>query len=127
MKPNWPLWFNGDLSGPLHLQCLIILFCHFANLRSAINKCKALFSVLISILVHFMNLYMMTPHCRNFIKNNWEERCSRNVTRNRQPFQYREYMPSIWQVKVLLLLHHMHIYMCRPKNGIRQGLKVDVF
>ncbi|XP_061342154.1 DNA repair protein XRCC2 homolog [Gastrolobium bilobum] len=33
----------------------------------------------------------------NFIKDNREERCSRNVTRNHQHFQHREYMPSVWQ------------------------------
>lgn len=34
---------------------------------------------------------------RNYIKDNWEERCSRDVTRSHQHFQYREYMPSVWQ------------------------------
>jgi len=38
------------------------------------------------------------------MKNNWEERSSRNVTRNSQHLQYREYMPSVWQVKILSLL-----------------------
>ncbi|XP_020215342.1 DNA repair protein XRCC2 homolog isoform X3 [Cajanus cajan] len=33
----------------------------------------------------------------NELKGNMEERCSRNVTRNHQTFQYREYMPSVWQ------------------------------
>ncbi|XP_057456611.1 DNA repair protein XRCC2 homolog isoform X2 [Lotus japonicus] len=33
----------------------------------------------------------------NFMKNNWEERSSRGVTRNHQHFEYREYMPSVWQ------------------------------
>ncbi|XP_004505753.1 DNA repair protein XRCC2 homolog [Cicer arietinum] len=33
----------------------------------------------------------------SFMKNNWEERSLRNVTRNYQHFQYREYMPSVWQ------------------------------
>ncbi|XP_019451420.1 PREDICTED: DNA repair protein XRCC2 homolog [Lupinus angustifolius] len=33
----------------------------------------------------------------NFIKDNCEEKCSRNVPRSHQHFQYREYMPSVWQ------------------------------
>lgn len=33
----------------------------------------------------------------SFMKNNWQERSSRNVTRNSQHLQYREYMPSVWQ------------------------------
>ncbi|XP_054808123.1 DNA repair protein XRCC2 homolog [Prosopis cineraria] len=38
---------------------------------------------------------------RNFIKDNQQaERVSRNVTRNDQPIQYREYMPSVWQAFV---------------------------
>jgi len=36
-----------------------------------------------------------------------EERCSKNMTRNHQNFQYREYMPSVWQVEVLLLVYHI--------------------
>ncbi|CAJ2679565.1 DNA repair protein XRCC2 homolog [Trifolium pratense] len=42
----------------------------------------------------------------SFMKNNWEERSSRNVTRNNQHFQYREYMPSVWQSFVT---HRIHI------------------
>ncbi|KAE9593393.1 putative DNA repair protein XRCC2 [Lupinus albus] len=33
----------------------------------------------------------------NFIKDYCEERFSRNVPRSHQHFQYREYMPSVWQ------------------------------
>ncbi|KAL2329105.1 hypothetical protein Fmac_022532 [Flemingia macrophylla] len=33
----------------------------------------------------------------NEVKRNVEERCSKNLTRNHQTFQYREYMPSVWQ------------------------------
>ncbi|XP_022633608.1 DNA repair protein XRCC2 homolog isoform X5 [Vigna radiata var. radiata] len=33
----------------------------------------------------------------NEVKGNMEERCSKNMTRNHQNFQYREYMPSVWQ------------------------------
>ncbi|KAI9085040.1 hypothetical protein K1719_033032 [Acacia pycnantha] len=37
----------------------------------------------------------------NVIKDNRQaERVSRNVTRNDQPIQYREYMPSVWQAFV---------------------------
>ncbi|XP_058730188.1 DNA repair protein XRCC2 homolog [Vicia villosa] len=33
----------------------------------------------------------------SFMRNNWEERSSRNATRNNQHLEYREYMPSVWQ------------------------------
>ncbi|KAG4973691.1 hypothetical protein AAZX31_11G102400 [Glycine max] len=33
----------------------------------------------------------------NDVKVNMEEGCSKNVARNHQNFQYREYMPSVWQ------------------------------
>ncbi|XP_027353659.1 DNA repair protein XRCC2 homolog isoform X2 [Abrus precatorius] len=36
------------------------------------------------------------------VKGNMEERCSKDVTRNHQNFQHREYMPSVWQAGVFV-------------------------
>ncbi|KAK7404366.1 hypothetical protein VNO78_05208 [Psophocarpus tetragonolobus] len=72
------------------------------NIRKLLQVHPMLIIVTKSVI--FGNSYS-TPS--NDVNGNMEEKCSKNVTRSHQNFQYREYMPSVWQSLVThrILLH----------------------
>lgn len=92
-------------------------FCYVASqiISQPLIRCETVFSALISILMYFLIIFMhmIITYDRNFIKENWEERSSTSVTRNQQHFEYREYMPAVWQVKVCYHTSTSHIYICQ--------------